>query len=258
MNGYSNLEASKRLNRKTTPCRSGWFYTNGKEVRPFRCGSWRCSECGPKRAFRVRSGIVKKAQSLRLRFFWTFTLPGRGAAVRGNPRLSRSELPQMWRRLKEILRRRLGSFSYIAVPEPQKDGTAHLHVIMNRWISKEVLDEAWARLGGGFTWAERLDVQRSGNYISKYLAKTWKTDAPWDERVLDSEGVLRYRPWRRWWESYDAERVLVRFESSGDWVLVVASPWEWVEILEAEQPPPMDPLILRLVLQAETWLQSQR
>lgn len=252
------LGIAKRLARRNLPCRSGWYFTNGKESRPFRCGSWRCKICGPKRAYRVRSGIGRKAQELGLVFFWTFTLPGKGAAVRGNPVLSRSALPQMWRALKEVLRRRLGRFSYIAVPEPQKDGTAHLHVVMSCWIPKEVLDEAWARLGGGFTWVERVDVQRSGNYLSKYLSKTWKTDAPWDERYLDDGGTLRYRSWRRWWESYDECRVLIARTSSGEWILVVASPWEFLEIREAEQPPPVHPLLLRLAIQAETWLRNQR
>ena len=190
-------------------------------------------------------------------FFWTFTLPGWGTPLRGEPLRSRSALGQMWRALKLVLSRRLGRFSYIAVPEPQKDGTAHLHIILNIFIPKAVLDEAWGRLGGGFTWVERVDVQRSGNYLSKYLAKTWKSDAPWDERFLDSSGTLRYRPWHRWWESHDELRVLVCRFSNGDWVLIVGSPWEYVEIMEATRPPPAHPLLLRLAFEAEEWVNER-
>lgn len=192
----------------------------------------------------MRAGFRRKASELGLVYFWTFTLPGKGSTVRGDPRRSRAELPRLWNVLRTALRRRLGRFSYIAVPEPQRDGTAHLHVVLNRYIPKAELDAVWAENGGGFTWVEKADVQRAGAYLSKYLAKTWDRDAPWDERYLVEIGgipTLKYRPWRRWWESLDDERVLQPRDPESGWTVVYASPFEWAEIMEAtDRPPPMD------------------
>jgi len=216
-------------------CFSGWHIVHDKTglARPFRCGGWRCERCGPRRRNETARSIRRWASDRGLRFFWTFTLPGEGDAVRGDPHLSREVVPRMWNRLKAYVEWKTGRrLSFIAVPEPQRDGTCHLHVVTNLYLTHDLMSEAWSRAGGGFVWVERTDVRKTGAYLAKYLAKGGDERAPWDERVTDpATGKSRWRGWRRVWTSRDI-RLNERPLPSGEWSLVRASPDEWNEVLE--------------------------
>ena len=71
------------------------------------------------------------------------------------------------RRLNYQFRTKL---QYIAVPEFQKRGAVHYHLLMNcPYISKEKLTEIW---GHGFVKINRIDnVDNIGAYITKYMTK---------------------------------------------------------------------------------------
>jgi hypothetical protein len=70
------------------------------------------------------------------------------------------------------LRRRWGSCEYIAVPEPQRRGAWHLHVILiyperAPFLPNAELREVW---GHGFVRVQKLDgVDNVGAYLSAYL-----------------------------------------------------------------------------------------
>lgn len=221
------------------PCFSGWHWLNLEDGtrRPFRCGGWRCPRCGPGKRKRLSKVFAAMAAKYKMCYLWTMTLPGKGTALRGRAHASREAIGPMWNRIRNALEYQVGKMTFIAVPEPQRDGTAHLHFITNRFIPKGVMDEIWGRAGGGFTWVERADVHRAGKYIAKYLGKHWERAAPWDERLTkyDDEGrELRVRPWRPWRRYWLATNLVIfkRHPQDDRLMLVYAEHWEWCEICD--------------------------
>jgi hypothetical protein len=75
--------------------------------------------------------------------------------------------------LLTIIRRSTGyAITYICVLEYQKNGNAHLHVLLDRYIDREWIKERWLAVGGGpMVWIKYVDVHRIANYVSKYLSK---------------------------------------------------------------------------------------
>jgi hypothetical protein len=83
---------------------------------------------------------------------------------------------------------------YIAVVELQKSGMAHLHVLVDRFLEKTWLDEAWQAVGGGYTWIKYTDVHRVSAYISKYLTKDLFASVPSKKkRISTSRGIRLFQ-----------------------------------------------------------------
>lgn len=76
------------------------------------------------------------------------------------------------------------NFQYLAVPEFQKRGAVHYHLLCNLSYIKNIeLQKAW---GQGFVKINRIDnVNNVGAYISKYLGKEM------DERVFGKKKFFR-------------------------------------------------------------------
>jgi hypothetical protein len=94
--------------------------------------------------------------------------------------------------LRTYLRRRFGSgLQFISVLEFQKDGTPHLHLLVDRWISQPWIKAAWMALGGGeFVNIKFVDVHRVARYLSKYLTKELLCSAPKrSRRITTSRGI---------------------------------------------------------------------
>ena len=73
------------------------------------------------------------------------------------------------------LRRHIGrSAGYIAVPERQKRGAWHWHIIIDVYLYHSV----WAKLWGhGFIWVKKVrDVKHASRYVKKYLAKAFEAE----------------------------------------------------------------------------------
>ncbi len=102
---------------------------------------------------------------------------------------------------------------------------AHLHVVCNLEplvaamggdlsAVYSFLAEAWGRLGGGWIWYGRGDTGSDGSrkaaaYLSKYIAKAQVLPPPWDEWRYCTEDIgFRKRPWRRYWCSRKAGKVI--------------------------------------------------
>ena len=78
-----------------------------------------------------------------------------------------------WNKMRTYLKRKYGrSISFISVIELQKNGYAHLHVLVDQYIAQSWLTKAWDDLGGGRIVDIRfIDIHRVAGYISKYLTK---------------------------------------------------------------------------------------
>src|SRR5262249_29254917 len=119
------------------------------------CKRMTCEQCGPKKARLYRKAIAREAEVNGLSKLLTLTLDPSPAP---GPEESVDYIRECFNKFRTYLRRLLGSaVPYIAVLELQKSGMAHLHVLLNRFIPKTQIDQAWNAVGGGFTWINQVD-----------------------------------------------------------------------------------------------------
>jgi hypothetical protein len=81
-------------------------------------------------------------------------------------------LRECWREMRVSLARKFGkSIPFVGVLEFQKNGTAHLHLLVGQYISQVWLSRAWAAIGGGKIVDIRyVDIHRVSAYLPVYLA----------------------------------------------------------------------------------------
>src|SRR5260370_31392930 len=79
-----------------------------------------------------------------------------------------------WRMMRVLLAREYGSggksLDFVGVLEFQKNGNAHLHILLCRYIPQEWLSRAWQSIGGGeYVDIRFVDVHRDSAYLCVYL-----------------------------------------------------------------------------------------
>ena len=152
------------------------------------CKKATCDHCGPIKARRYRKAIAREAEANQLTRFLTLTLDPK---LSPGPDESVEYIRECFNKFRTYLKRKFGAgIQYIAVVELQKSGMAHLHILVNRFLDKSWLDEAWRAVGGGYTWIKYTDVHRVSAYISKYLTKDLFAAVPSKKkRVSTSRGI---------------------------------------------------------------------
>lgn len=77
-----------------------------------------------------------------------------------------------WRKMRVLLAREFnGTLPFVGVLEFQKNGRAHLHILLGRFIRQSWLSDAWESIGGGqIVDICYVDVHRVSAYLSVYLA----------------------------------------------------------------------------------------
>jgi len=132
------------------------------------CKSYRCNRCRNPKLKKARARIAEIAQEHKLTRMATLTLdPARIPNKRKTDRYIRN----CWRMMRVLLAREFkGSLSFVGVLEFQKNGRAHLHVLLGRYIRQSWLSEAWESIGGGEVVDIRfVDVHRVSAYLSVCL-----------------------------------------------------------------------------------------
>jgi len=134
-----------------------------------RCKSWKCPRCGPRRAKQVRFAISKRATELDLTRLLTLTIGQDGCS----PEQSVEYIRNCWSKLRVYLHRTFGeAIKFIGILEFQKNGYAHLHVLVDRYIDFAWIQKNWQAVGGGHRVnIKKIDTHRIGAYLSKYLTK---------------------------------------------------------------------------------------
>jgi hypothetical protein len=173
----------------------------------FRCKSYSCGRCGPKKIRRVRKRIVQRAIEHNLQRFLTLTLDPKKMEPGWGVKEKIAFLYEIWRKMRVYLRRKLKkSLAFIAVVELQKSGNPHLHLLVGSYLPKQWITAAWQALGGG--WATRIeyaDVHRVAAYLSKYFTDESLSDLPaGTRRFSTSKGLALFE----------------RSKGEGGWVLV--------------------------------------
>jgi hypothetical protein len=133
------------------------------------CGSYRCNRCRNPKLKKVRSAIARIASEKKLDKLATLTLDRK--KIKKGQRSDRY-IRECWRKMRVSLARKFGkSVDYVGVLEFHKDGIAHLHLLLNRFIEQGWLSDAWSEVGGGVIVDIRMvDIHRVTAYLSVYLA----------------------------------------------------------------------------------------
>lgn len=153
------------------------------------CKCWECKYCGPRRARRCRKAIANWAAKLGLNRFLTLTLDPK----RLNGEDSTRYLRRTFAKLRSLLHREYGKApTYICVLQYQKNGTAHLHILLNRFVDVEWLRKKWQAVGGGWNvWIETVSIRRIVNYVSRYLSQELLLSAPKSSRRVTTSRDIR-------------------------------------------------------------------
>lgn len=155
------------------------------------CKCWDCRYCGPRRARRYRRAIAEWAGKLGLNRFLTLTLDPKKL----NGEDSTKYLKRCFQKLRSLLHRKYGkALTYVCVLEYQKNGNAHLHILLNQRIEIDWLKKKWQAVGGGWNvWITMVTIRRVVNYVSKYFSKELLMSAPKrSRRVTTSRDIYLF------------------------------------------------------------------
>ncbi len=138
----------------------------------FRCKSYGCAICGPRKLRRVRKAIVKLAATNGLTRFVTLTLGRRGTAGRTTKEQAQY-LKECWRKMRVSLQRKhKRSLAFISVVELHKSGVPHLHILIESFLPQAWLSVAWQKVGGGrVVDIRKVEIKRVAAYLSQYFTK---------------------------------------------------------------------------------------
>lgn len=134
------------------------------------CDTYECEDC----ALRIRARHARRIALAERAFpdaHFSFVTLTSHEDVRDADK-SLSLLAGAFQAWKQRMQRRYGAFEYAAVFERHRSGAAHMHLLINRAVSKKHVRKNARALGLGYM----ADVQRiapavAGRYVSKYLAK---------------------------------------------------------------------------------------
>jgi hypothetical protein len=134
------------------------------------CMSYRCDRCRKSKLKKVRKRISEVAEEHQLTRMVTLTLDPKRIPKRYRKRTDRY-IRECWRKMRVLFAREFGgSLPFVGVLEFQKNGNAHLHVLVGRYIARKWLSLAWQSIGGGrYVDIRWVDVHRVAAYLSPYL-----------------------------------------------------------------------------------------
>src|SRR5260370_25704419 len=111
--------------------------------------SYRCNRCRKPKLKKVRKRISEVAEEHKLTRMVTLTLDPKRIPKRYRKRTDRY-IRECWRKMRVLLAREFeGSLPFVGVLEFQKNGNAHLHLLVGRYIAQKWLSIAWQSIGGG-------------------------------------------------------------------------------------------------------------
>ncbi len=143
------------------------------------CKKWTCPVCGPKNVRKLRKAIISAAEGKGLNRFLTLTLDP--SKYEGD---SLEYINNCWVKLRVYLSRKYGQkISFIKILEFQKNGQAHFHILIDRYIPIGWIKKSWEAVGGGeIIKLLYVDIHRVAHYLSKYLTKELLFSVPFGKR----------------------------------------------------------------------------
>jgi len=155
-------------------CNETYLYSSDSDLlHEAKCKCYSCERCRPKKKYDLLTNIVKAAEKHNLRRHVVITLPGYPfRSLFCNADESFDYAMKKFNEFRVLYKRKFGkNLSYVCLPRSQSDGFCHLHILVGDYIPKDWLDDVLNRINLGFPYITYVDVQRLGNYLSKYWYK---------------------------------------------------------------------------------------
>lgn len=139
------------------------------------CKSWTCPRCNLVKALKVKYMIKETAILNNLEYFLTLTLDPKKipeyylSKTSNNTHQYITKLFNIF--ITDLKRRTKAKIKYIWVLEFQKNGNAHLHILLNNFISINLIREIWTRIGGRHIM--RIENVKTTAGISSYLSEIY-------------------------------------------------------------------------------------
>lgn len=172
----TDFDLNKHKTRiKKCSCSSEYGYKiknqNNVEIKllPYRCHSYFCEHCAKIKRIRLRKKIESVFKKGRWRFL-TLTLDRKLYSNEEGLIRMNYMFNLFWKRFKDNKMR----FSYFKIHEFTKKGMIHYHILINRYLDKELVQKYWKDISGS-TIEKIKDIPSKailGLYLSKYLSKT--------------------------------------------------------------------------------------
>lgn len=182
--GQGEPDTIDDYHRARQSCITGAAWINKKtgESIPFRCGSWKCATCGPKKEQRLFAALKELCEKWGYVRLWTFTLRHRPDET---PQQHRKRLSHYWHQLVGQLRGRRGrggacpKIQYVRVTELHpgagwQHGYRHYHVLVSEYIDARVMIALWkaATKGDGSAHVKGIrSIEKAVRYVCKYALK---------------------------------------------------------------------------------------
>lgn len=177
----NEIQWKERINRYdgvNDYCNENYMYNYEFDVlHEAKCKCYNCERCRPIKKYDLLNSIVKAAEKNNLRRHLVITLSGYPfRSLFCNADESFDYAMKKFNEFRVLYKRCFGNnLSYICLPRSQKDGFCHLHILIGNYIPKDWLDNVLKRINLGFPFITYVDIQRLGNYLSKY----WYKDHEW-------------------------------------------------------------------------------
>lgn len=152
---------------------------------PMPCNRWDCPFCGQRKKWRVAQRVM--------RGFGREMLAGnRVRALTLTQKLGTSiYIMDAWRRFRALLAKRGYHLTYFWAKEFTKQGERHIHALINAYIPQPVIQDCWRTATKGesyIVWItgkdiphEDGDIYNPAGYATKYLTKSYGTEARFDK-----------------------------------------------------------------------------
>jgi hypothetical protein len=186
-NAKEKLRGKKFRIRKTKPyfCKNGkvaflhaekGVIKNAKFTR-VPCNSWTCPDCYLHKALYIKYYFREVIQLNNLAYFLTLTLdPKKIPSEYANN--THKYITKIFNHFITILKRdkanqSLDILKYVWVIEFQKNGNAHMHILLNKYLPITVVRKLWMHVGGGIQMKilPIKTLEGMSNYISDYIVK---------------------------------------------------------------------------------------
>lgn len=156
------------------------------------CKQWSCPTCGARNGKQWLARIINH-MNLNKRRNWYFVTLTAHENWRGKD-ASRVNVQRGWKKLYNRMRRAYGVSGYVKVWEPHKDGSWHLHILIDRKIGKRWWKDNARACGMGYQ-VESVQPKNPGQaagYCAKYLIKSFELAHLYDK------GMRRIEVSRDW------------------------------------------------------------
>ncbi|MDD4382559.1 MAG: hypothetical protein PHD49_00195 [Candidatus Shapirobacteria bacterium] len=159
------------------------------------CNSWTCPRCAPIKAKAIGHQISEIAITNNLIYYLTLTLDPKKISPEDilDSRTHKLITGFFNHFITTIKRKKFTYFrdgktyrfdlknkeeklKYIWVIEFQRNGLAHMHILLNKFLPVEIIRKVWTHVGGGHIMKieKAKNIQAVGNYITKYIFKEFE------------------------------------------------------------------------------------